>query len=378
MAGTVRTKEELEAQIIATVYANNDREVNATELQTLLLDFNATCFPEPGSGNLTYPTYNPATTYEPGADVYVMFDAVIWQFVSKTPRQGVEPGTDATVWDAIPASELAHIQNTDIRLGTHYVTYEASTATLTIDLTLIPQYNAIRLKKTTGSSTITVVLVGRDIPVDDSEPRPINNNVVRFYVDDYDNNTYLFSGGNFRAKDTISGTQSLTKGQLMQVKTYFSIETDPEDPDVFVCEEFTNKLSDAGATNPFDQSLNTTDSPTLQALTLAQQAGDEGRVLVTGALGQLTTRAGFKVNPAAAATNPNTLVILEHIYSPSWVGAEGAGDKALIVGENGKTKKEDLTPFSSIVLTSFKMIDNLGDTYTVSIVAGTLTLTKDA
>lgn len=376
MAGTLRTKDELDTLIAGAVYPNSAREINATELQALLLDFNATYYPDPGSSNPTYPGYDPLFPYQPGANVYVIHNGSIWRFISSSEKTGVEPGTDTSVWVRIPASGLAHVQNTDIKIGVYNKTYTSLITVLDIDLRTLSAYNGIRLNKRTGADTITVILANSDIYEVGGQQLLPNLGLFRIYVDDYDNNTYLFSGGDFVAKNTITGTQSLTKGQFMTVFTYISFDSEGVEH-VYIREEATGKLSDAGATNPFDQSLNTTDSPTLQALTLAQQSGDEGRVFVTGALGQVTTRAGFKVNPASDPTNPNTLVILEHIYSPSWVGAEGAGDKALIVGENGKTKKEDLTPFSSIVLTSFKMIDNLGDTYTVSIVAGTLTLTKD-
>ena len=65
----------------------------------------------------TIPAYNPLTQYQPGPDVYVIYDDIIWKFVATEPMANVTPGTDETVWVDINVNELGHPQNTDYRLG---------------------------------------------------------------------------------------------------------------------------------------------------------------------------------------------------------------------------------------------------------------------
>jgi hypothetical protein len=376
MAGTFRDKEEMDALIIEAVYPNDNREINATAMQALLLDMNETYYQIPDEENPSFLAWDPLETYDPGPNVYVIWSNIIYRLISLTASTGDQPDISPLIWRPIPASNLAHVQNTDIRLGVYGINYEAASATISIDLTALTSYNFIRLRKRTGSATITVQLRGKDMPVDDSPPRPGNPTPFIIYVDDFDNNTYLFSGGDFKAKNTITNTQSLTKGQFMQVRTYSTINEDPADPSVFVREEFSGKMSDGVADNPFDQDLNTTDSVVHAAQTLTQLADNEGDILITGPIGEIQARTNLRVEPADAETNPDLLTIPGEIYSPEWVGAEGGGDRALTVGEDGITKEEPLMAFSDVVLLSFKMIDNLGDTYEITLEAGEFVKTK--
>lgn len=65
----------------------------------------------------TIPAYNPLRQYQPGPDVYVIYNDIIWRFVAASPMAGVTPGTNETVWVEINVNELSHPQNTDYRLG---------------------------------------------------------------------------------------------------------------------------------------------------------------------------------------------------------------------------------------------------------------------
>lgn len=61
------------------------------------------------------PEYNPATEYS--QNQIVLYDDKIWKFISLTPQDGIEPGSDPLVWNQINLNELAHQQNTDTILS---------------------------------------------------------------------------------------------------------------------------------------------------------------------------------------------------------------------------------------------------------------------
>jgi len=63
--------------------------------------------------NLT--PYNPVTEYS--QNQIVLYDDKIWKFISVTPQDGIEPGSDPLVWIQINLNELAHQQNSDTKLA---------------------------------------------------------------------------------------------------------------------------------------------------------------------------------------------------------------------------------------------------------------------
>jgi hypothetical protein len=75
------------------------------------------CYPEATEALATIPPYEAGVEYQPGPQVYVIYNSVIWQFISPTPQTGVEPGTNALVWQNVSLNDLAHPQNTDYRIG---------------------------------------------------------------------------------------------------------------------------------------------------------------------------------------------------------------------------------------------------------------------
>jgi hypothetical protein len=111
------------AQLIALVAANlpdNVLQLITPELhREVLEEVIDACFPEATDALATIPPYDALVEYQPGPQVYVIYDSVIWQFVSTEPETGVEPGTDITVWTNVSLNDLAHPQNTDYRLGEH-------------------------------------------------------------------------------------------------------------------------------------------------------------------------------------------------------------------------------------------------------------------
>ena len=113
------TKAQLQALIAANLPDNELQLISPAlhrEVENAIVD---ACFPQPVQAVATIPPYDPTFEYQPGSQVYVIYDSIIWQFVSATPQTGVEPGTNAAVWENVSLNELAHPQNTDFRLGEH-------------------------------------------------------------------------------------------------------------------------------------------------------------------------------------------------------------------------------------------------------------------
>lgn len=112
------TKAQLEAMIAANLPDNITQLITPALHREVLEELLDAVYPTAIdlTGD-TIPAYNPLTQYQPGPDVYVIYDDVIWRFVAASPTAGITPGTDETVWVEINVNELAHPQNTDYRLG---------------------------------------------------------------------------------------------------------------------------------------------------------------------------------------------------------------------------------------------------------------------
>ncbi len=61
------------------------------------------------------PNYNPITIYSQFN--VVTYNDKIYRFISVTPQDGIEPSSDPLVWEEINLNELAHQQNSDIKLA---------------------------------------------------------------------------------------------------------------------------------------------------------------------------------------------------------------------------------------------------------------------
>ena len=112
------TKAQLEALIAANLPDNITQQITPSLHREVLEEILDAVYPTAIdlTGD-TIPAYNPLTQYQPGPDVYVIYDDIIWKFVATEPTAGVTPGTNALVWVDINVNELAHPQNTDYRLG---------------------------------------------------------------------------------------------------------------------------------------------------------------------------------------------------------------------------------------------------------------------
>lgn len=66
-----------------------------------------------GSGSL--PEWEETTTYS--LNVVVSYNGLIWKYVNAAPSDGVVPGSDPLFWVQLVPSELAHAQNTDLKLA---------------------------------------------------------------------------------------------------------------------------------------------------------------------------------------------------------------------------------------------------------------------
>ena len=112
------TKAQLEALIAANLQDNITQQITPALHREVLEEILDAVYPTAIdlTGD-TIPAYNPLTQYQPGPDVYVIYNDIIWKFVATEPTAGVTPGTDALIWVDINVKELAHPQNTDYRLG---------------------------------------------------------------------------------------------------------------------------------------------------------------------------------------------------------------------------------------------------------------------
>lgn len=112
------TKAQLEALIAANLPDNITQQITPALHREVLEEFLDAVYPTAIdlTGD-TIPVYNPLTQYQPGPDVYVIYNDIIWRFVATSPTAGVTPGTNESVWLNVSVNALAHPQNTDYRLG---------------------------------------------------------------------------------------------------------------------------------------------------------------------------------------------------------------------------------------------------------------------
>ncbi len=74
--------------------------------------------------NDSFTAYDNDFTYVGGETYFVSFDNNIWQFIADVDQTGVEPGTNASVWNLTSAGQFAHEKNKDTFLdfgGTNQV-----------------------------------------------------------------------------------------------------------------------------------------------------------------------------------------------------------------------------------------------------------------
>lgn len=57
--------------------------------------------------------YDNTFTYDQTINNYTVFNSQIWKFINVSDMAGVTPGTDATVWEKVYGSDLAHKQGQD-------------------------------------------------------------------------------------------------------------------------------------------------------------------------------------------------------------------------------------------------------------------------
>jgi hypothetical protein len=111
------TKTQLHQKNVQTTYPNLNRLVQAQAQQEFFANMIDAMYPDVQEEVSTIPAYDPEKTYQPGGDVYVLFSARLWQFVSETAKTGIEPGTNTDIWKQIDPTGLAHPQNTDFKIS---------------------------------------------------------------------------------------------------------------------------------------------------------------------------------------------------------------------------------------------------------------------
>ncbi|TVR41901.1 MAG: hypothetical protein EA392_00960, partial [Cryomorphaceae bacterium] len=127
------TKAELIQLIENTIFPNVAGEIDAGEHQQMLKDILEAVFPEITES--TTPTWTSTSDVLKGS--YWFFNNRIWLAEENSgPTYGgaVEPGSDPLFWTEIDASALAHVQNTDLKLG-RYETLLDGGGTQTFNLT---------------------------------------------------------------------------------------------------------------------------------------------------------------------------------------------------------------------------------------------------
>jgi hypothetical protein len=271
------TQQQLIAKTIATIFENNDKLIKAAEVQELIIDVINECYNLPSEPSKSFPEWDSLTDYEQGNTI--LHNARIYEALQPSgPSTTVkEPGSNPLFWDEIPASELAHAQNTDVRLGRHGYLIDGG-GTQTIDLTAA-EY--------------------------------INKNYIFLYTDAGDGNaTYTLR--------TVNGTQR-KNGQFMVIMpaSFAGIITFPNNAHQFVGASSLNlgqgdfaifegnvngktylissnktQGSGGGGDNPFDQSLNTDDSVQFNEIKLTGRMApaDTEEVLIVNDVGQVMNK----------------------------------------------------------------------------------------
>lgn len=155
------TKQQMYNSVEGVIYPNSNNEIEGLGHQNLLKYIIDQFYPtldesDSAVGGTT--TYDPLFEYEGGEEYYVLYNDKIWEFVSATNQTGVEPGTNSSVWVEFNISKLAHIQNTDFKVGNHIDRIDISAnTTISMNTAARKEKNVINLdNQGTSLSNFTI------------------------------------------------------------------------------------------------------------------------------------------------------------------------------------------------------------------------------
>lgn len=330
------TLPQLLMQIDEVIFTNNQQLIKALFENQLLKNIVESTYPEASQATQQEMAWVSTETYS-GSNVYRFWNGKLYLFVGTEPDQGTEPGTDATVWQEVPFSSLAHAQNTDFKLGEYKVVVDPTTSAglVTLTDTAYLGKNLVELLKTDGAGVYDVSLKSRDdqtafphifkVQVPFGAPHS-----VRFTNDE---NQYI-------------GTAPLTlaAGQF----AVFQRSASPEGNKTRL--QYSSQQAAGGAANPFDQELNTTNSVIFQALLLAASTGpaDRNRLLMVGPSGNVQAAVAAYFDLFSNLTLPKGITLTDFA---AHVG------KYLALTTGGAVTVKDKISIEDVIFTEIKIIN---------------------
>ena len=278
------TLQEIIDKINANIDTTGNNLTTGAGLIEVLLDMINASFNAPGEATTSLPAYSTTTNYTVGLAVF--FNNAIWVSLEENGPDStiVEPGTNEDVWVALDPFELAHLQNTDFKLGRHikrigpgdldfgvlnltWFVYRKSNYFIFGDTQdqLSTDFN-VSLKTVDGSSRYEGFF---------------------WVINEYQNATVTI---NFDGNTEIPGLVDLNLAQGDWALCLGAVEMNGGRRTQVVA---SNKLTGTGGGgNPFDQDLNTTNNVEFNALKLpplSASAGEKKNVVVDDAGNQEST-----------------------------------------------------------------------------------------
>ena len=266
-------------QIIDKINANIDETGNnlttGTKLIEVLLDMINASFNAPGEATTSLPEYSTTVNY--GVGLAVFFNNTIWvSLESNGPIEGlVEPGSDPTVWAALDPFELAHLQNTDYKLGRYKKIVQPGDLVLgALNLTL-PAWN--RMNYFAFGDVQDQLATNFNVSLQSVDGSAVYEGLF-FIINEYPNATVTID---YDGASEIPGGNDLILNQGDFALCLGAVQLGGSKRTQIIA---SNKLTGTGGGgNPFDQSLNTTNNVQFNALKLpplAAGAGEKKNVVV--------------------------------------------------------------------------------------------------
>lgn len=256
-----RPYNELIQLIDEVIFTNDQQLIKALFENALLKDIVESVYPEASAVTQDQMVWVSTTTYYPNDNLYRYWNGKLYQFVADEFNVGTEPGTDESVWKEVPFSELTHPQNSDYKIEDYAIVVNPSVGSLDMSLSANRKKNQIQFYNPSllpGIIPFTINCKGpREGDVIKHPIKVIVPTGMEFTVS-FSNDLNQYVGGTslqlsaghfavFKYEDSPNG------GRLRLQYSSISKETSPE--------------------NPFNQELNTTNTPTFVGAALTSLIG---------------------------------------------------------------------------------------------------------
>lgn len=178
---------------------------------------------EPGDVINGIEIWDPEKQYIGGAEYIVYHETKVYEFKSQENQTGVTPGTNASVWQEIPWSLLAHQRNRDFKVEGYPADVDmASSGEFNPHQSQYAGKNTfIFYSSNSGTKNITIAALQTDMFF----THPMRHKFIIF-IDPLDEGTYIFAPGN-GFKTPSGGSVTLTAGGWMvcdYVQAYYETE----------------------------------------------------------------------------------------------------------------------------------------------------------